>query len=98
MRADYDRLFLCPKDVQLRYFPPQLALATRFDLPLFLHSRAAHDDFVRILKAHPSPLRGVVHSHSGSLEDALEMIELGFFVGINGLVSSLSPPNALLTL
>lgn len=79
---DYDRLHLCPKDVQLRHFPPQLELASRFDLPLFLHSRAAHRDFVDIVKAHGKPLRGVVHSHSESLEQALECIELGFFIGI----------------
>jgi TatD DNase family protein len=65
-----------------RYFPIQLELATRFDLPLFLHSRAAHSDLVQALKAHPHPLRGVVHSHSGTLEEALEYIDLGFFVGI----------------
>lgn len=79
---DYDRLFLCPKEVQLRHFPPQLELASEHDLPLFLHSRAAHDDMVRLIKAHDKPLRGVVHSHSGSLQEALDMIELGFFIGI----------------
>ncbi|ORY88049.1 tatD related DNase [Leucosporidium creatinivorum] len=80
---DYDRLHLCPKDVQLKHFPPQLELASRFNLPLFLHSRAAHRDFVDIIKAHVKPLRGVVHSHSESLEQALECIQLGFYIGIN---------------
>jgi TatD DNase family protein len=79
---DYDRLHLCPKDVQLKHFPPQLELASRFDLPLFLHSRAAHRDFVEIIKAHGKPLRGVVHSHSESLEQALDCMELGFYIGI----------------
>lgn len=63
-------------------------LASRYDLPLFLHSRAAHADFIAALKAHPHPLRGVVHSHSGSLEEALECIEQGFYIGINGYVPS----------
>ncbi|KAM0787525.1 hypothetical protein ACM66B_003596 [Microbotryomycetes sp. NB124-2] len=81
---DGDRTFLCPMDVQLRHFGPQLDLATRFDLPLFLHSRAAHRDFVDIIKKHDKPLRGVVHSHSESLEQALELIDLGFLIGING--------------
>lgn len=41
------------------------------------------------IKGHK--LRGVVHSHSGSLKEALEMIELGFKIGINGyLLPSLS--------
>ncbi|GAA6027249.1 hypothetical protein JCM8097_002524 [Rhodosporidiobolus ruineniae] len=81
---DYDRLFHAPKDVQLKNFPPQLELASKHDLPLFLHSRAAHSDFVSLLKAHGKPLRGVVHSHTGTAEEALELIELGYFVGING--------------
>lgn len=81
---DYDRLNLCDRATQLRQFAPQLCLATRFDLPLFLHSRAAHADFVATIKAHGTPLRGVVHSHTGTLEEALELIELGFLIGING--------------
>ncbi|KAI5474188.1 TatD DNase family protein [Pseudohyphozyma bogoriensis] len=79
---DFDRLEWCSKEVQMKYFPPQLELASRFDLPLFLHSRAAHKELVEILRAHPKPLRGVVHSHTGSLEEALEYIEMGFYVGI----------------
>ncbi|KAK4056027.1 hypothetical protein OIO90_003022 [Microbotryomycetes sp. JL221] len=81
---DGDRTFLCPMETQLKHFPKQLELATKFDLPLFLHSRAAHRDFVDILKNHDKSLRGVVHSHSESYEQALECIELGFYIGING--------------
>ncbi|GAA5833312.1 hypothetical protein JCM5353_008531 [Sporobolomyces roseus] len=81
---DYDRLFLAPKEAQLKTFPPQLTLATKHDLPLFLHSRNCHDDFISILRAHPSPIRGVVHSFTGTLKEALELIDLGLYVGING--------------
>ncbi|KAK4051229.1 hypothetical protein OIV83_003051 [Microbotryomycetes sp. JL201] len=80
-------------DVQMRHFPPQLELASQFGLPLFLHSRAAHRDFVDIIKKHGKPLRGVVHSHSETLEQALELIELGFYIGINGC--SLKTPENL---
>ncbi|KAK6604526.1 TatD family hydrolase [Botrytis cinerea] len=72
---DYDRLTLCPKDVQLEYFEKQLDIATRLHLPLFLHSRAAHEDFVRILKARLEelPKRGVVHSFTGTKEEMEEL-------------------------
>ena len=67
-----------------RSFPPQLALATKHDLPLFLHSRNCHADFISILRSHSSPIRGVVHSFTGTLEEALELIDFGLFIGING--------------
>ncbi|GAA5825374.1 hypothetical protein JCM5353_003607, partial [Sporobolomyces roseus] len=69
---DYDRLFLAPKEAQLEIFSPQLTLATKHDLPLFLHPRNCHGDFIALLRACPSPLRGVFHSVIASLEEALE--------------------------
>ncbi|KMU72340.1 deoxyribonuclease tatD [Coccidioides immitis RMSCC 3703] len=48
---DYDRLFLSPKDQQLKYFEAQLDVAVGVQLPLFLHSRAASEDFERILSS-----------------------------------------------
>ncbi|KAK4700064.1 TatD DNase family protein, partial [Phenoliferia sp. Uapishka_3] len=81
---DFDRLEHCTKEVQMKYFPKQLALASKYDLPLFLHSRNAHKEFLEILKQHPTPLRGVVHSHTGTLEEAQELIAAGFYIGVNG--------------
>jgi TatD DNase family protein len=83
---DYDRLFLCPKDVQLEYFAKQLDLAIEINLPLFLHSRAAHEDFKTLLKERLDklPKRGVVHSFTGTEQEMLELVEMGFDIGING--------------
>jgi TatD DNase family protein len=83
---DYDRLFLCPKDLQLKYFEAQLAIAVRLQLPLFLHSRAAHADFTRLLRARLEelPRRGVVHSFTGTVEEMEELVEMGFDIGVNG--------------
>ncbi|RFU24185.1 hypothetical protein B7463_g12155, partial [Scytalidium lignicola] len=83
---DYDRLMLCPKEEQLEFFAKQLDLAIEIGLPLFLHSRAAHADFVRLLKERLDklPKRGVVHSFTGTEEEMLELVELGFDIGING--------------
>ncbi len=47
---DYDRLHFSPADVQKKHFATQLDLAVEVKLPLFLHSRAAHREFVDILK------------------------------------------------
>lgn len=83
---DYDRLFLSPKDIQLKYFELQLDLAEEMQLPLFLHSRACSEDFERIIKARLEklPKRGLVHSFTGTVEEMESLVELGFDVGING--------------
>ena len=83
---DYDRLTLCPKDVQLEYFAKQLDVAIEINLPLFLHSRAAHEDFKRLLheRLEKLPRRGVVHSFTGTEQEMLELVEMGFDIGING--------------
>lgn len=83
---DYDRLFLCPKDIQLQYFDAQLLLATELQLPLFLHSRAASEDFEGLLKKYLDrlPKRGVVHSFTGTGEEMRRLVGLGFDIGVNG--------------
>jgi TatD DNase family protein len=79
---------LCPKDVQLEYFAKQLEIAAELDLPLFLHSRAAHNDFLRILKEKAPEggwkHRGVVHSFTGTIEEMKELVEEGWDIGVNG--------------
>lgn len=83
---DYDRLHFCDKDTQRKYFEKQLDLCSRYDLPLFLHSRNCHGDFVEILGRNLDKIKrfGVVHSFTGSWEEADELIRLGFSIGING--------------
>lgn len=85
---DYDRLTLSPKETQLTYFRAQLQLAAGLadTPPLFLHSRAAHEDFLRELKVHHDdlPRRGVVHSFTGTLEEMKELVEEGWDIGVNG--------------
>ncbi|XP_052861595.1 deoxyribonuclease TATDN1 [Anopheles cruzii] len=83
---DYDRLHFCEKDVQQRFFEKQLDLAEKYNLPLFLHCRNAHDDFIAILQRNLQrlPKRGVVHSFDGPLVAAETLIAAGFYIGLNG--------------
>ncbi|KAF2160291.1 hypothetical protein M409DRAFT_29146 [Zasmidium cellare ATCC 36951] len=83
---DYDRLQHADKETQVEFFEKQLDVAVEVGLPLFLHSRAAAEDFERILSARLErlPRRGVVHSFTGSLEEMRRIVDLGFDVGING--------------
>jgi len=74
------------RDLQQHYFDAQLQLAKRFDLPLILHARRAVEDVTLALR-RVGGLRGVVHSFSGSEEQARQLFELGFCIGIGGPVT-----------
>ncbi|KAF2004929.1 deoxyribonuclease tatD [Amniculicola lignicola CBS 123094] len=83
---DYDRLFLTPKEQQLKYFEAQLELAVEVQLPLFLHSRACSEDFERLLtpKLPQLPKGGLVHSFTGTVEEMQRLVQLGLDIGVNG--------------
>ncbi|KAF7967552.1 hypothetical protein HWV62_33925 [Athelia sp. TMB] len=92
---DYDRTHFASKDVQKTHFSKDglLVLAKKWHLPLFLHSRAAHADFVTILREEGfgenggrsvGARGGVVHSFTGPSEDAMEYQAMGFHLSING--------------
>ncbi len=68
---------------QQLYFDGQLALARDFDLPVIVHARRAVDAVIASFK-RTGKLRGVVHSFSGSPEQARQLWQLGFMVGIGG--------------
>ena len=83
---DYDRLFLAEKPQQLQCFERQLELAEELQMPLFLHSRAASEDFERLLgeKLPNLPKRGLVHSFTGTVEEMQRLVDLGLDIGVNG--------------
>ncbi|KAI2615784.1 Mg-dependent DNase [Hypomontagnella submonticulosa] len=85
---DYDRLNHAPKDVQVRAFKAQLDLFVQneWKLPLFLHCRAAFDDFVEVIMPYLEqlPRRGLVHSFVGSVAQMNKLVELGFDISVNG--------------
>lgn len=83
---DYDRLFLTGKEQQLKYFEAQFDIAVQVQLPLFLHSRAASEDFERLLAARLDqlPKKGLVHSFTGTMEEMKRLVALGLDIGING--------------
>ncbi|MEO5572493.1 MAG: TatD family hydrolase [Bacteroidia bacterium] len=81
----WDKTFAREQEVA---FIVQLHLAMIYKLPVAIHSREATDEIIIILKKH-SQLhpKGIFHCFSGNLEQAKEIIDLGFFLGIGGVVS-----------
>ena len=66
---DYDRLHFAPADVQRKHFATQLDLSVAERLPLFLHSRAAHVDFVAILRPRIDEIHRALQSASSAHVD-----------------------------
>jgi TatD DNase family protein len=86
---DYDHLAAASKEAQIRVFKKQLDMivAEGWRLPLFLHCRAAFEDFVSILTPYLDrlPLRsGLVHSFVGTASQMQTLIDLGLEVSVNG--------------
>jgi TatD DNase family protein len=73
-------------DAQARFFEAQLRIARDADLPVIVHARRAVDEVTAAVR-RIGGLRGVVHSFSGSRQQAEKLWELGFLVGLGGPVT-----------
>ncbi|MGX5731904.1 TatD family hydrolase [Pseudoxanthomonas beigongshangi] len=71
---------------QQHYFDGQLRLAREFDLPVIVHARRAVDAVIASIR-RIGRLRGVVHSFSGSPEQARQLWNLDFMIGLGGPVT-----------
>ena len=73
---------------QQEAFTFQIRLAIKHDLPIVIHCREAFDEIFEILEKENCPkLRGVFHCFTGTLEQANRAIDLGFVLGIGGVVT-----------
>lgn len=83
---DYNRNF-SPPDVQRDGFRKQMALAQKLSLPVFLHNREAHDDFITILREFPNVPK-CVHCHTDpSLAHLQELVSIGAMIGQTGWIT-----------
>ena len=76
------------KDAQKVLFEQHIDLATQLHKPLVIHDREAHGDTLEILKrTNAKEVGGILHAFSGSVEMAMEVIKLGFYIGLGGPVT-----------
>ncbi len=83
---DFFRNF-SPRDKQIEAFEAQLELAARIQMPVFLHQRDAHAEFMAILKPWRDALpRAVAHCFTGSREELRDYLDLDLHIGITGWI------------
>lgn len=81
----WDKSFL---DGQIAAFEAQIAWAKAVDLPIVIHCRDAFNEVFEVLKRlKDDKLRGIFHCFTGNLEQAHQVIDLGFYLGIGGVVT-----------
>lgn len=79
---------ISPRDIQKEKFEEQVNLAKEVGLPVIIHSRDAAGDTFEILKnAQDGTLKGVLHCYSGSVEMAMDYIDMGFYISLGGPVT-----------
>ncbi len=73
---------------QLISFERHINLAKKYNLPIVIHSRESFNEIFEVLERNGTKeLKGVLHSFSGSLSQAEQVIKLGFKLGIGGIVT-----------
>ncbi|WP_133434038.1 TatD family hydrolase, partial [Desulfonema ishimotonii] len=84
---DFNRMYSPQKD-QEDCFCAQLGIASELDLPLIFHERDSKGRFYEILKAEaPKTRKGVVHCFSGTKEEMFKYLDLGYYIGITGILT-----------
>lgn len=77
-----------PRPAQMAAFRAQLRLAKELRLPVVIHCRQAAADVLRAIEAeHSGHLRGVVHCFAEDLDTARRLLDLGFHLGVGGLIT-----------
>ena len=76
------------KAQQIEAFETQIDWALKYDLPIVIHSRESTQDCIDIVaKKQNGKLRGIFHCFGGSMEEAVQITDLGMHMGIGGIVT-----------
>jgi len=84
---DYKAEYVSFQQEQKEVFLKQLDLAKELDLPIIFHCRMAHNDLIEIID---SKLHGVIHCFTGTWQQAQKYLDMGFYLGFNGIIFKLN--------
>ena len=82
---DFNRNFSNKKN-QIRCFKSQIEIAQEFSLPLFMHQRDAHEDFIECFKNIDLNVNAVVHCFTENESKFNEYLDIGFWIGLTGWI------------
>lgn len=80
----WDKQFI---DIQKQVFIRQIELANQYLLPIVIHTRDAMADTISLVSTHLPQKRGIFHCFGGSIGEAKSIIEMGFLLGIGGVLT-----------
>jgi len=81
----WDKVFT---DQQFEAFRMQIELSVQYKLPIVIHTRNAMQETIDVVKEFvPRGVRGIFHCFGGTLENAREIIDAGFYLGIGGVLT-----------
>ena len=75
------------KEQQIRAFERQIEWSIEKNLPVVIHSRNATVDCINVLRQYEGRVKGIFHCFSGNVEEAREIIRLGLYLGIGGVIT-----------
>lgn len=74
-----------PRETQIAVFERHIELAKALDKPIIVHNRLSTDDLVEVLTR--TGARGILHSYTESLDVALRLVDLGYYISFSGIVT-----------
>jgi TatD DNase family protein len=81
----WDKIF---EQNQYNAFHQQIEWAIHYEIPIVIHSRESIRESINMIKEHRNgKLKGIFHCFSGSIESAEEIVSLGFYLGIGGVLT-----------
>lgn len=77
----------CPFEIQQLWFDRHIELSQQTDKPLVIHMRECESDIIESLRKFDGPIRGIMHSYTGSAESAKACLDLGLHISFAGMVT-----------
>jgi len=79
---------LSPRDIQRDVFHRQLEIAVQTEMPVVIHTRESFRDTLEIIRKYADKLPGgIFHCFPGTVDDAYEVIDLGFHISVGGVIT-----------